>query len=238
MRQGFCLVITRPLPDGERTAAALRAHGHEVLVAPLMRVENIAADLSGHWTGVVITSANAVRALIDNPQRAKLLLLPVFVVGRRTAEATREAGFSDVTSADGDGGNLAELIVARFKGAASSLLYLAAADRAVNFEGELKGMGVALKTAVIYRAVTAPYPPVLIEALRAGTVDAVLHFSRRSADNYLAGARAAGIAARAFSPQHLCLSAQVAEPLAAAGAPVRVAVRPDEAALLDLLESL
>jgi len=31
------LVVTRPQADSERTAAALRACGHEVLVAPLLR---------------------------------------------------------------------------------------------------------------------------------------------------------------------------------------------------------
>jgi len=37
------LVVTRPQPDGERTAAALRARGHTVLIAPLMRVEPVPA---------------------------------------------------------------------------------------------------------------------------------------------------------------------------------------------------
>jgi uroporphyrinogen-III synthase len=32
------LVVTRPQTDSERTAAALRARGHAVLVAPLLRV--------------------------------------------------------------------------------------------------------------------------------------------------------------------------------------------------------
>ena len=41
------VVVTRPQADGERTAAALEALGHEVLVAPLMRVEPVAADLAG-----------------------------------------------------------------------------------------------------------------------------------------------------------------------------------------------
>ena len=46
------VVVTRPQADGERTAAALRARGHEVLVAPLMKVEAVAADLSGKWGAV------------------------------------------------------------------------------------------------------------------------------------------------------------------------------------------
>jgi multiple sugar transport system substrate-binding protein len=53
------VVVTRPKADGERTGAALRARGHEVLLAPLMTVEPIAADLAGNWGGVVGTRANA-----------------------------------------------------------------------------------------------------------------------------------------------------------------------------------
>ncbi len=33
------VVVTRPQADGARTAAALEARGHEVLLAPLMQVE-------------------------------------------------------------------------------------------------------------------------------------------------------------------------------------------------------
>ncbi len=226
-------VVTRPLPEAERTAAALRARGHEVLLAPLMQIETVAADLGGDFAALVITSANAIRALTP-PQRSALKCLPVFVVGARTAEAAREVGFSNVISADGDGGDLAELVARQCKG--GTVLYLAGADRAFDLEGELRRMGVTAKTKVVYRAVTVPYPPALIDALRAGSVDAVLHFSRRSAENYISGSRAAGTA---LSQTHLCLSAQVAEPLlAAAAADVRVASRPDEASLLELVESV
>ena len=57
------LVVTRPQADSERTATALRARGHEVLVAPLMQVEPVAADLAGGWAAVIITSANAPGAI-------------------------------------------------------------------------------------------------------------------------------------------------------------------------------
>jgi uroporphyrinogen-III synthase len=233
------ILVTRPLPEGERTAAALRARGHAVLVASLMQIETIAADLAGDWSAVIITSANAVRAVVGRSEAVKLLRLPLFVVGRRSAEAAREAGFINVNSADGDGSNLAELVAASCKGGALPLLYLAGEDRAIDFEGELRQLGVSAKTVVVYRAVTVPFSPGLAEALRGGAIDAVLHFSRRSAESYLGDTRAAGLAARALSPRHLCLSAQVAEPLAAAGAAtVLVAKRPDEAAMLDLVESV
>ena len=41
------VVVTRPRVDAERTATVLRACGHEVLMAPLMHIEPIAANLDG-----------------------------------------------------------------------------------------------------------------------------------------------------------------------------------------------
>jgi uroporphyrinogen-III synthase len=231
------LVVTRPQPDGERTAAALRAAGHDVLLAPLMRVEPVDADLFGDWGAVVVTSANAPAAIAANPERTTLIERPVFAVGRRSADAARQAGFAEVTSAGGDVRDLVRLIAERHADAKAPLLYLAGEDRAANLIGELAVHGVAAEMRIVYRALTAPFPPELIEALKTHAVDGVLHFSNRSADNFLAGARAAGLAEAALAVRHYCLSAQIADPLAAAGvARVAIASRPQEPALIQLLQ--
>jgi len=231
------LVVTRPEADGERTAAALRARGHEVLLAPLMRIEPVAADLSGGWGGVIITSANAAGAIAGHQAIKSLLRLPLFAVGRRSAEAARQAGFTDVASAGGDVRDLVRLIAERRADAAAPLLYLAGEDRAADLVGELVMHGIAAEMAIVYRAVTAPFPPELTAALRAGEVDAVLHFSKRSAESYIAGAVLAGVAGPALSVRHICLSAQIAAPLDDAGAGhISIAPRPDEAALIASLE--
>jgi uroporphyrinogen-III synthase len=231
------LVVTRPEIEGERSAAALRAAGHEVLLAPLMRVEPVAADISGNWGGVVVTSANAPAAIADNSVRETLLQCPVYAVGRRSAEAAQRTGFADVTSAGGDVRDLVQLIVERHADAHAPLIYLAGEDRAADLIAELAVHGVAAEMRVVYRAVTAPFPLELIEALRSHAVDGVLHFSKRSAENYIAGAQAAGLAAEALAMPHFCLSAQIAAPLHAAGATqVAVAARPQEAALIELLQ--
>ncbi len=230
------LVVTRPEADGERTARALRACGYDVLLAPLMRVEPITADLSGHWGAIVITSSNAPAAIADNPARVALVTRPVIAVGRRSAEAATRAGFADVSFAGGDVRDLVQMIVELHADAKAPLLYLTGEDRSADLIGELAVHGVAAEMRVVYRAVAAPFPPALIEALQAQAVDGVLHFSKRSAESYLAGARAAGLADAALAVQHFCLSAQVAGPLTAAGvARVAIAAQPNEAALIELL---
>ena len=70
------IVVTRPRVDGERTATALRARGHEVLVTPLMRIEPIAANFEGEWSGTIVTSANAANAIRENSSGNALMKLP------------------------------------------------------------------------------------------------------------------------------------------------------------------
>ena len=228
------ILVTRPLPEGERTATALRERGHEVLLAPLMQVKPVAADVSGRWSAVIVTSANAVRAL-PPAQIKPLLPLPVFAVGERSAAAARAAGFREVHSPQGNAADLVRLIAERYGGQAEPYLYLAGADRAADVEGDLKAKGLIARTVIVYRNVTVGFPPALFAAIAAGELDAVLHFSRRSAETFLSGAKDAGLSGRALSLRQLCISQNVAEPLVQAGAVhVDVASRPDEASVLAL----
>lgn len=227
------IVVTRPQADADRTAVALESLGHEVLVAPLMRIEPIAADLAGTWSAIVITSANALQAAAA----PEFKNLPVFAIGARSAEAARQEGFATVNAADGEMKDLVQLIAARSAGSKTPLLYLAGEDRSGDLVGELGRHGIRAELKVVYQAVAEPFPPVLAAALEAGDVDAVLHFSRRSAELFVDGATASGVAGPAEDVRHLCLSAQVAEPLAGASR-IAVAARPEEAALIALLRAL
>ena len=236
------LLVTRPAPDGERTADTLRGRGHDVLVAPLLRIEPIPdADLgSGPWAGVLLTSANAARALAQHRRGPELTQLPAFAVGERTAQAARAAGFGDVIPANGNVVDLALLVAASARDRrAPPLLHLAGEQRAGDLASALIAQGVRVETAVVYRAVAAThFPPFVWSALSLGRLEGVLHYSRRSAEAYVNCARGTGVLDKARAVVHYCLSAQVAAPLVAEGAAkIRVARRPDEAALLDLVEA-
>jgi uroporphyrinogen-III synthase len=240
------LLVTRPEPDGARTAQALRARGHAIVLAPLLRTETIAFVLPDRaFSAVVLTSANAARAIADHPGRAQLTALTAFAVGRRTAEAARAVGFRDVRSADGDKRDLVDLLRAdlsrtdlpRIQSSdRAPLLYLAGEDRA----GDLAAAGLPVHTAVVYRALKAArFPPPVAAALAQREIDGVLHFSARSAEAYLDCAARGGIGDQALAPVHYCLSRQVAAPLSVAGASaVRIAARPDEMAMLELVGSV
>jgi uroporphyrinogen-III synthase len=230
------LLVTRPEPEGERTAALLRAHGHDVLLAPLLRIEEVSdADFGlGPFAAVLFTSANAVRAIAGHRRFRELADLPAWVVGARTKAAAVSAGFRSVRSADGDIGDLVRLVVASPPDG-GSLLYLAGEARAGDLAGALQAHHLSVETSVVYRAAKVTnLPPDVIAALMAGRIDAVLHYSTRAAAAFLAAAAAAGVADLSIKTRHLCLSTQVAAPLVAAGAgAVEVASEPTERALLE-----
>jgi len=235
------LLVTRPEPDGERTAAKLRALGHGVELASLIRIEPIGdAEIGvGPFAAVLMTSANALRAVASHARVAELRSLPVFVVGRRTAEATRAAGFPEVISADGNQGDLVRLVRAHVAMAhdGKPLLYLAGDDRSGDLAGELAGTGISVRTVVIYRAVAASgFSSAVRDALALGRLDGVLHFSRRTAESFVRCASAGEVLDAARRLTHYCLSHRVAEPLVAAGAGlIRIAPRPEERALIELV---
>ena len=233
------LLVTRPDPDGAETAATLRALGHAVLLQPLLRIEPV-GDLelgSGPWAAVVMTSANAAAVIASHPARDALCRLPAFVVGGRTAAAARAAGFAAVRSADGDVAALAALVAEGIADRTMPVLYLAGEDRAGDLEGRLAARGLSVRTRVVYRAVCETrLDPAIRDALAAGRIDAVLHFSRRTAEAFLTAAEVAGLAEAARRCRHVCISPAVAAVLTAAGAAdVVTAAHPNQQALIDCL---
>jgi uroporphyrinogen-III synthase len=234
------LLLTRPEPDAERTALTLRARGHTVLAAPLLQIEPIEVALGNRpCAALLMTSASAARIIAVHPDLPRLLSRPVFAVGAHTAATARNAGFADVISANGDASDLARLVARRFAGSGVTLLYLRGRHIAGDLAGTLARDGLDVESLAIYEANPVRRFSAQAEgALRAGAVDGVLYFSRRTTQTYLACADALGGRQWALRPAHYCLSAQVAAPLVDAGAAlVHSAARPDEAALINLLDA-
>ncbi|WP_246659628.1 uroporphyrinogen-III synthase [Ancylobacter moscoviensis] len=235
------VLVTRPRPDAEATAARLAAAGHQAIVDPMLAVEPIpdARLPEGRFDAVALTSVNGARLLgarllEARPERTALAGLPLYAVGRRTAAAA-PGGFADVHVAGGDGVSLAALLRAELPRGAR-LLYVAGEDRAIDLGAALAGDGISTELFVIYRAVPAAgLAADTLAAAAAGRIDAAFHFSPRTAATLAARANEAGAAAHFRHIEHLCFSANVAAPLKAAGWPTRVAAEPTEEGLFALL---
>jgi uroporphyrinogen-III synthase len=100
------LLVLRPQPGADETAARARALGLDPIVAPLFQVRPLAwtpPDPAG-FDAVMLTSANAARQASDGltPYKA----MPCYTVGEATAEVALEAGFTDIRIGPDDGAAL------------------------------------------------------------------------------------------------------------------------------------
>ncbi len=240
----MAVLVTRPHPDDETTAAGLRAKGLDVLLAPMLRFEPVPFhdDLDARYGAVIVTSANALRGIDPHLAGSRLLKLPLFAVGEHTASAARHAGFSNVIPAGGDAIALRDLVLASVKAKAlkkaSTLLYLAGADLARDLAGELGERGFSVVTHTTYRMnPVSSLPREVIDAFAANRIEAVLHYSRRSARAFLEATRTAGVEISALAMPQCCISDAVASIVRDAGATqVLVARSPDENALFAVLD--
>ena len=183
------LLVTRPEADAARTAQALRARGHEVLVAPLLRVESIDADFGGPFDAVLMTSANAARALASHP-RARELHRAAVPDGRR---AQRRGGARGRLHARRIGGRRA-----RRSGAARDAAFARtppALSRGRGSRGRSRGRtggATASRSRPPWSIARSPLDELPAEIALRRALDGVLHYSRRSAATLLRLAGAAG----------------------------------------------
>jgi uroporphyrinogen-III synthase len=228
------VLVTRPQADAERTADRLRASGHEPLIAPLLSVRATGTPPPDDPPdALLVTSAHAAAAL----ERLSFKDRPVFAVGERSAAAVRQAGCANVHSGEGDAAGLAALI-ARMLAPDTVLLHVAGRHRKPEPEASLREAGHTVRVWEAYEAVAArDLPDRLSSALTAGRIDGVLHYSRRSAALLVDLVDRAGLRPHLRSVTHLCLSADVAVPLASLDAAVLVAAEPHETALLAALDA-
>ena len=230
------VLVARPAEPGEATGRALEKAGHEPLLAPILTVRLLDTPFPGDrpFGAVVITSRHAVRALA--PHRGHLGGFPVFAVGNRTAAALREAGWEVAAIGTGDGAAQARSVAAAVP-AGTTILHPAGRDRKAEPRAGLERAGFAVVTWIAYAAEAAEtLPAPAAVALRAGRLDAALHYSGRSAAILARLATAAGFGDAFAGLTHVCLSADISAALPKAAKRVLIAERPDEAALFASLE--
>jgi uroporphyrinogen-III synthase len=231
------VLVTRPQPDAARTAARVRELGHDVIVDPLLSIRPVAAPAipTGPFAGLAATSANAVRVAAASVGLDFARAIPIFAVGSHTAEAARAAGFGKVVTAEGDAAALAKLLESQL-GSGARVLHLAGEDRARELSGLFPNSAIAIDVLVLYRAEPAEaFAPTTVAALSQNRVDAVLHFSLRSAATFVSLAEGHGLADAARRARHLCLSRNVAQGVTPLGVAIECAARPTEEELVALL---
>ncbi len=217
------VLVTRPQPGADATARRLSALGHEPVVLPLTRTEPLDALIpGGPFDAVAFTSAAAARYFPASPAEA-LAGVPVLAVGEATERAARDAGFRDVSAAEGGAAALAQLAVRRLA-IGARVLYAAGKVRTGGLDAALSAAGFAVDLVEVYDTVdvdAVAMPP---------AIDAAMVHSAK-------GAQALSRIAGNYDGHVLCISARAAEGLAPRlRARALIAARPEDAAMLAMLD--
>jgi uroporphyrinogen-III synthase len=186
------VLVTRPAVQAARTAARLTALGHEALVSPLLCLEPRDWTLPARQPDALIaTSANAFAGGIPPDLRT----LPLYCVGRRTAEAAVAAGFADAR-VTGDG-TAAGLFAALPRGDAR-YLYLSGRDISTPPPRDL-----SIERVVTYEMVPYRLSHDAVTDLERGRIDWVLSYSAASLTRFTEELARAGVDRRGLSAAHL-----------------------------------
>jgi len=237
------LLITRPLAAATALAARLRAIGHEAVIEPLLAIvedpdarARLAPALEGAHA-LLFTSSNGVASFAAASERRDLR---VFAVGDGTAAAARQAGFAAVESAQGDVEALAALVASTLTPGGGPLVHASGHAVAGDLAGRLTRLGFTIRPVPLYRAIAAEaLGAATLAAFRAGTIDAALFFSPRTAATFVRLARAAGIERDCAKIAGVALSPAVVAELEGLGWRRVVAAEvPTEAAMLRAVDRL
>jgi uroporphyrinogen-III synthase len=135
------IAVLRPEPGNRVTAAAIEARGRTAIRMPLFEVRPVAWQMPGTegFDALILTSANALRH--GGPGLTPLRRLPVYAVGKATADAALRAGF--------------EVALVGEEGAASLLVRAEAAGigRALHLAGRERTIaagGIVAETVTVY----------------------------------------------------------------------------------------
>jgi uroporphyrinogen-III synthase len=228
------ILITRPEPGAYETAQRVAALGFQPVMAPLLDIAPLPVSwpASGRIQAILVTSGSAVPLLPVSHHH-----LPLFAVGGATAARARAAGFSHVSSADGDAKALAALVAQSCNRLACPLLLACGRNQGTAIAADLRARGFAVLRRVVYLAMPLPYlPAAALDAFNSGTLAAALFFSAETARQCVHLMQSARLDAAVRSVDALAISETVGVALQVLPwRRVRIAARPNQEAMLALL---
>ena len=207
------IVITRPQPDADDYAQELKTHGFDVLIEPMLEI--VATDFQKpdllNYDGLLITSAQAVRNYVLGGGDVASEIL-VYCVGKYSAGASFEAGFSHVVSVDGTGQDLARYVLGLPNVQGKRFLHIRGEDIAYPIAKTIGYGGVNADDIIVYRAkAVQDFSTSFVSAIKDDEIAAVLFFSKRTADNFLDLIKRNGLSEKLSAIKSLSISARVLE---------------------------
>ena len=179
------ILFTRPLDDCHEMILKFQSLGHEISHLPLINIEGLKYEAPNYseFKAIIFTSANAVKFLdIKNIDKK----LKCFCVGSATEKKARSVGFQNVFAAEGNVGNLKELILQNFKPSDGKLIYISGEIISSDLDKELISSGYTIERLINYRAnPIEKYDESFIEKLKLKMPEITYIYSQNSAINFL-----------------------------------------------------
>ena len=173
------VLLTRPVDDAVQSKRRLEVLGHEVLLAPMIRVMPVTFAVPEKSSTLIVTSANAVRHGLANLEGREWT---VYCVGERTAQAAKAEGYSRIITGPGTARGLMPLLLKSSGEYKRRFTHLAGEDISYNIAAALEQNGFEAKITTVYKAQPATGVPFDAEAaLNSGAVTHVLFYSPRTA---------------------------------------------------------
>lgn len=240
------VVVTRPERSGLKTAALLRARGHEAVILPLTKpvydTDAVLSAFSKCPSVLAITSAEAIRAVSASSADIDAIKpVTVFTVGQASANAARSAGFDDVIAGQGTGRELAQTIFTnRNKTREGTIFYLAGTPHERGFEEGLSTLDIPFETVNVYEMQPVEWSRDMLEAIVTPLPpDVVLFYSSEAVRRFFDLFDGAGSEIISNHGKFICISEKVVsaipEPLQSKAF---AALTPSEAEMFDMLDRL
>jgi len=250
------VLVTRPDPDGSRTAEKLVALGHDPVRMPLFETRLTATpdDLppAANIAGLIATSARALVLFERGGQTANRLRdVPFHAVGPATAAAARKAGFGDVREGGGTAEALARSAIAQHRNdpagggrgdadGSRAMLYLAGTPRTATIEDAFAAAGHPLMVLPCYQMTEISYSTDFIKSdILSPAPDLVLLYSANAAWRLATLFTARELGKALDSVRFVCLSPAIAMELPEGWRTRTItAERPDEDSMLASVAAL
>ena len=218
--------LTRPRTDSDLLAVELEAHGIPTMIAPVMQIARRKVVLPEKPEALVMTSRHAAHALPDAWRD-----LPVYCVGKATANAVRAYGYTHLIIGEHDAMDL----LPRMK--EKRFVYFSGESITVDIVGLLALQGSLVERVVVYDAVPERrFPDALRRALEAREISGVVFFSARTAQIAASLMKHEEFTASAPQIDAYCLSLPVAEAaVALAWRSLQVSHLPTRAAMIAMI---
>ncbi len=232
------ILITRPREDAGVTAGLLEDLGHEVFTEPLLEIVPVGPTVAFDPVrdqGLIFTSASAVRIFAaDNPERD----IPVYTVGRTTAQVAGKSGYGDVHNAGRDADTLVKMIAGAGLPKDKPFHYPCGEFMARPVDAMLAEQGYTVSRSVVYTSQKAEnLSDGCLSLLQAGSFDAALFFSARTGETFTRLVGDSKCQESVSGINALCLSERVVKSLSSLPwRQVYVAGHPDRDGMIELVQ--